>query len=469
MPNTKQTERKAVKRPAPAYVDDPGTGAGPDEPEDVEPNNPAKETPIEDLTCFLCGKSYEYRTNVLRHLYSSHGVDADGRILPPAKQEAARKRSRKQPTTKPTPASQPAPPPAPRPQPEDAIEVLESSSSSPASSTRSRRMTEIERLGLAMGGSADSSFDLRDGHSPTPPMHEVLALLQPTATTEAVSEMTIDQPPPAPLIPTIVVVNAPPAPVPVSAPAPVPASTSTVTPAPVVVEKPTKPVTDKPAEKPSTSKSRHDKSQKPVESTTAAPTSKHQKPSEESLTASQHVRRIAGSMTPTAPTMSTRSRPAEARTKETTTTTSTAPKPAGDPTVRRPTNPAPVHTPASRPEQTLPEVVRPVAKKPPTVPGRVLSPSTLYFQLERHPHESVDQLATRLGSRYGWTDDERQQHRSRLLDIKTAQDLNAIDNRKRAPLCRDPATLDAYFKAVAERADYALLDLDELEDLYVDK
>ena len=333
-------------------------------------------------------------------------------------------------------------------------------------------MTEIERLGLAMGGSADSSFDLRESHSPTPPMHEVLALLQPTATTEAVSNTASDQPPPAPLNPTIIVVNAPPAPAPVPAPVSEFATTFIATPAPVAASKPTKPTTDKPAEKsstkPTTTKPKSDKSSKPIESAaTTTPASKRQKPTDESETATQHVRRIAGSMAPTAPTMSTRSRPAEARTKEATTTSATT-KPAADPTVRRPTHPAPVHTPASRPEQTLPEAVRPAAKKPSADPGRVLSPSTLSYQLERHPYESVDQLATRLGSRYGWTEDERRQHRSRLLDIKTAQDLNAVDNKKRAPLCRDQASLDAYFQAVDDRSAYALLDLDELEELYVD-
>jgi len=465
MPNTKQTERKATKRPAPAYVDDPGTGAGPDEPTDVEPNDTTtKETPIEDLACFLCGKAYEYRTNVLRHLYTTHGVDADGRILPPAKQEAARKRSRKQPVTK--PVTKPTPPvrPAPPPGPSDVIEVITSEPSSTASSTRSRRATEIERLGLDMGHSADSSFDQR--RTPTPTFDEIRQLLPPVSTTEAVIE-AVRQPPPAPLNPTIIIA----APTPVPAPAPsttsMPATASAPASTPATVS-------DKPSSKPTETKTRSEKTTKsteavPAEATASkrtrpeSPRSAKSKPVEATQTATQHVRRIAGSMEPTAPVVT---RAQEARTRE---AASTSTKTTVDPTVRRPTNPAPVHTPASRPEQTLPEAVRPATRKPSTESGRVLSPSTLYYQLERHPYESVDQLATRLGSRYGWSDDERRQHRSRLLDIRTAQDLNAIDNRKRAPLCRDPATLDAYFQAVADRSDCALLDLDELEDLYVNK
>ena len=95
-----------------------------------------------------------------------------------------------------------------------------------------------------------------------------------------------------------------------------------------------------------------------------------------------------------------------------------------------------------------------------------MSPTSLVMQVQRHGFESIDHLAARLARRNHWTDEEREQNRSRILDIRTAFDHAALAERMRAPLTRDPASLDEYFKAIEERAEAANNDIDEIEELY---
>ena len=83
------------------------------------------------------------------------------------------------------------------------------------------------------------------------------------------------------------------------------------------------------------------------------------------------------------------------------------------------------------------------------------------MQVQRHGFESVDHLANRLAQRYHWTDEEREQNRSRIYDIRTAFDHAALAERMRAPLTRNPAALDDYFKTIEERAEAA-----NAEDLF---
>ena len=447
MPLFKNTARRPPKRPPLARF---GFSGNDDNSSADEDQPPAK------IQCPMCCAEFSKHTSLIRHLGVQHGYDEEGRLLSEEQLNSLCRRSRKAPRMNVAPppyAAQPpavAPPPVAAPPPvvappmmptplvQPVLPIYEDiSDTSQSTSTRSRRSARLRDLGLDLSVSSQSipsshsSPDRQgpphvvDSRGPTPMLDEPARTpTPPAAPTAAAAGLIINAPTAAhrPLTPDVIIIPGPSGRTP---PPPTRGAAATAGSPP-----------RRPSPRPSTSRL-------PVRQP-PPPADDQPRPS---TSAVQVCRRLAGDLQPVAVK-------GKALVKRAA---------APDPCVRRPTQPDPVRAPPVRPatsgqtHHTLP------AGGPPR--RRVqLTHAALLVQLQHHPDETVDDVATRLAAEMGWNPEERQLHTDRLYDIRRTAAAVQLQEKQRIPLDRTQANVDAYFRGYDCRLAKAQEYMDTMEE-----
>jgi len=93
-----------------------------------------------------------------------------------------------------------------------------------------------------------------------------------------------------------------------------------------------------------------------------------------------------------------------------------------------------------------------------------LTHTALFMLVRTFPDDSLETIADRLVTRYGWTAEERRYHLDRMFDIRRTTALVATFDRISVPVVRTPANLDAFLSSFDARyvdAQRVLRDLEE--------